>query len=58
MKHLETPVNAAITWGVSSNSENATVKAAQVMSTLRVFDRENKGYISPKDLQRVASDYG
>ncbi|KAG9415787.1 hypothetical protein AC1031_000166 [Aphanomyces cochlioides] len=44
--------------GLSSKPEAAKPKAAMVASALGVFDKDNKGYISDKDLKRVTSELG
>ena len=48
----------SMSWGISSNSESAQTKTDTMISALKVFDKDNKGYISKKDLQRVSSDLG
>ncbi|TMW62889.1 hypothetical protein Poli38472_005507 [Pythium oligandrum] len=47
-----------ITWGVSSSVEALSEKAGVLMSTLDVFDREKKGFITKTDLARVSEKLG
>ncbi|GLD95365.1 hypothetical protein PINS_up004009 [Pythium insidiosum] len=54
----QTKLTDRITWGISSNLQALSEKADALLSTLDVFDKDRKGFITKNDLARVSKKLG